>query len=241
MIALIDADPLFYKLAFGAEEKSEFPESYIKHDILKMFKDVQDEAGCTKYRAFMTTLNYRYGFASLDKYKGQRGDKPKWLAKIREVGSALCSELPFEVNDFIEADDKLGIAAGMLNEKGIPWVICTIDKDLDQIAGNHFRWSITNNKKQKIPSKSYAVTQAEADRFLYLQALTGDRVDNIKGLHGVGQKTAEKKIPEGLTEEEMFQICWDFYKEKGRSLADLIETLHLVYIMRTPFFYRVPL
>ena len=165
-VALIDADPLFYKLALGAKDREDYPDHYIKKDLSSMFKTVQDDAKCNKYRAFMTNKNYRYGCASLKKYKGQRKEKPQYLDKIRWVGVGLCSELGLEIDSMIEAADKVGIAAGMLRERGTDYVVCTIDKDLNQIQGNHYTWSITKADKTKTEPKWYTVQELDGIRNL---------------------------------------------------------------------------
>lgn len=62
-------------------------------------------------------------------------------------------------------------------------VICTKDKDLDMISGLHYNWT-----KDKEP---YEVSEQQALKAFYSQLLTGDRVDNIQGIKGIGNKKAE--------------------------------------------------
>lgn len=239
-VALIDADPLFYKLALGAKDRETYPDHFIKNDLESMFSTVMKDANCTQYRAFMTHKNYRFGFASLKLYKGQRKEKPSYLPKVREIGEGLCSNLGLEIESMIEADDKIGIAAGMLREKGIPYVVCTIDKDLNQIQGQHYTWSITKRDKTKTTPKWYTVQEFDGLKYLYEQCLTGDTVDNIGGLKGVGKVSAQKILEGCSTEVQLWERCLETYTEKGSSLANLLENLHLVYILQKPYFYRPP-
>ncbi len=59
----------------------------------------------------------------------------------------------------------------------------SIDKDLDMIRGWHYNF---------IKDKKYFIDDQQAIKHFYTQILTGDRVDNIIGLRGIGPKKAEK-------------------------------------------------
>jgi hypothetical protein len=73
----------------------------------------------------------------------------------------------------------------------------------------------------------YYVNQQTASFNFYKQFLTGDAVDNIKGVHGIGPKKADKLL-EGKTDAEM----WDVIVEHlGYDRA--IENGHLLYMLRS--------
>src|SRR5690606_5655312 len=65
------------------------------------------------------------------------------------------------------------------------YVVCTIDKDLDQIPGHHYDY------KKHV---HYEVPDEEAERWFWVQALSGDATDNIPGCYRMGTKTAERII-----------------------------------------------
>lgn len=93
-------------------------------------------------------------------------------------------------DDSFEADDMLGFHS-LMNPDSI---ICSLDKDLDQITGYHYNW-----RKQLL----YYVNSQEAMSNLYKQFLVGDTVDNIQGVKGIGPKKAEKIIGACEDEQEM--------------------------------------
>ncbi len=64
-------------------------------------------------------------------------------------------------------------------------VICSIDKDLQQIPGNHYNF---------VKKEHSFVTPEEAIQNFYKQILTGDAADNIKGAKGIGPVRAGKII-----------------------------------------------
>ena len=92
------------------------------------------------------------------------------------------------------ADDEIAIA---VTEYGDDSIIVSLDKDFDQVQGWHYNFV----KKDK-----YYVTHEEGMLNFYCQFLTGDRIDNIIGVQGIGPVKA-RKLLEGKSEREMFAIC----------------------------------
>lgn len=101
-----------------------------------------------------------------------------------------------------EADDMLRMWAEQARAAGIPYVIVSIDKDLDCIPGKHY------HIKKKI---LYEVSPMEATRFFYQQLLSGDPTDNIPGVMGIGPVKAEKFLYNTHTEEEMQEVVVETY------------------------------
>ena len=207
-------------------EKTITPEplSFCLHTIKSMIKNIMDKTGASSYRGFLTGKgNYREDIDSRCPYKGQRSpDKPTHFYAARDY---LITQYGAETIDGAEADDAMG-----WNQTDNT-IILTLDKDLDQIKGKHFNWT---------KDKLYEVTQDEADRFLYHQILTGDNVDNIKGIKGVGPKTAEKLLQDAATIEEMYTICLEQYEQAGMDYYDLLENGNLLWIQRSPNQHWLP-
>ena len=93
-----------------------------------------------------------------------------------------------------EADDLIGTLVEHGRRKGRPSTIVTRDKDLTQLLSkDDVFWDFAGKGKlryEEIPGSFGAWPEQIAD-FL---ALAGDAVDNIKGVPGVGKKTAEKLL-----------------------------------------------
>jgi len=100
----------------------------------------------------------------------------------------------------------------------------SIDKDLDMISGLHYNW--TKNKEP------YEISESQAIRSFYIQLLTGDRVDNIQGIRGIGNKKAHK-ILHGIEEEqELLKTVLEEYEKAGYTKENLINNGRLLWIRR---------
>ena len=93
-----------------------------------------------------------------------------------------------------EADDIIGTLAARARAAGLRNVLVTRDKDLSQLMrdGDVF-WDYSGNIRyhyHEIGPRFGAVPESIAD-FL---ALTGDTVDNIPGVPGIGKKTAAELV-----------------------------------------------
>jgi hypothetical protein len=214
MKALIDGDILVYRIGFAAEGETkgvaisrmaEFVEELV------MIPDVGD------YQGYLTgSNNYRKEIAKEAPYKGNRtAAKPEHYDLLREY---LTLSWGFEMIDGQEADDAIGIEAYKSEEDS--YLIMTIDKDLDMIRGWHYNF---------IKGIRYHVDECDTLRWFYTQVLTGDRVDNIPGLKGIGPKKAEKILGEATEEGELFQSVLKAY---DNDLARLTEMGQLLWIRR---------
>lgn len=157
-----------------------------------------------EYRAFLTgTVNFRKTI--YPEYKANRVQpKPIHLAACKEH---LVNEWKAETATGIEADDLIGIA---VSESISESVVCSIDKDLRQIPGQHFNF---------VKLDWTEVDEYQAAFNFYRQFLEGDRSDNIFGIDGIGPKKAEKQLY-GLTPEEMFDRVRELYNDDKRMLTN---------------------
>lgn len=198
MIAIIDGDILCYRIGFAANDVSwpicrsrldEFLEDLLVHTL-----EAED------YKGFLTdgTNNFRKQIAKTLPYKGQRpGTKPVHYNDIRNY---LVNEWGFVMETEQEADDAIGISATKLGDKSI---ICSIDKDLDNIPGWHYNF---------VKREKYYVTPEDATRNFYRQILTGDRIDNVQGLRGIGPVKADRILGEGpRSARQYYERCIDAY------------------------------
>jgi hypothetical protein len=205
-LALIDGDIIAYSAGFKAEGE---PLSHALKTVKSMLRNIQINAGCTSSQVFLTGKdNYRIALATNKPYKGNRKSKPKpvHLADIRKY---MIEHHEAIVCEGFEADDALGIAQTNPPEE-VTTVLCSIDKDLDMIAGNHYRWSGKREGK-------YSVTQDQADAFFYNQLLTGDAGDNIGGMYNYCKRRAMSKlkymVTNALDNDHRWRIVVQAYEE----------------------------
>jgi hypothetical protein len=134
--------------------------------------------------------NFRIDLATVLPYKGNRKDshKPHWYQQIRNY---LTDQWDAEVIEGREADDECAILS---YAHGANSVICTIDKDLDQVPGNHYDY---------VRKTHYQVGQEEGDLLFYKQILSGDSTDNIPGIYKVGAVRAANIVDSVYLEYEL--------------------------------------
>lgn len=103
-----------------------------------------------------------------------------------------------------EADDLIGTLVEHGRREGRPSTIVTRDKDLTQLLGKEdVFWDFSGKGKlryDQIPD-SFGVWPEQIADFL---ALAGDAVDNIKGVPGVGKKTAMSLLQHFGSLEEIY-------------------------------------
>lgn len=125
-------------------------------------------------------------------YKANRESPPADLERQFGLCREFCRHMglaEFASSEY-EADDIIGTLAARARAAGLCNVLVTRDKDLSQLIrdGDVF-WDYTGNARYRydeIGQRFGAAPELIAD-FL---ALTGDSVDNIPGVPGVGKKTA---------------------------------------------------
>ena len=142
--------------------------------------------------AFDESLSTSYRNEIYPEYKANRDPAPeelkrqfKWARDMAESMGLSCF-----ADDRYEADDLIGTLARHWRDRGHPVCIISSDKDLAQlVTKNDTWWDFSRNQKlshAKIKDKFGVFPEQIAD---YL-ALTGDSVDNIPGVPGVGPKSA---------------------------------------------------
>jgi DNA polymerase I len=125
-------------------------------------------------------------------YKANRESPPADLERQFALCREFCRHMGVAefASSHYEADDIIGTLAARSRAAGLRNVLVTRDKDLSQLIrdGDVF-WDYSGNARyhyHDIGPRFGAVPELIAD-FL---ALTGDSVDNIPGVPGVGKKTA---------------------------------------------------
>ena len=125
-------------------------------------------------------------------YKAHRPPMPDELREQIEPIHAIVKAmgLPFICEPGVEADDVIGTLARQASEQGRQVVISTGDKDMAQLVDANI--TLVNTMTDTVldeagVAEKFGVPPALIIDFL---ALMGDKVDNIPGVPGVGEKTA---------------------------------------------------
>jgi DNA polymerase-1 len=222
--ALIDGDIVCYRSAASCEKQGVVVEP-VEVAIMRvndlMSRILQDTQSDT-YKAYLTgSDNYRMEYNP--DYKGNRKDTPRpaWLQPCREH---LVMQWNASVEDGQEADDAMGIEQMASKDT----VICSIDKDLLMIPGEHYDFV------KGIKREQFAIP---AIRHFYWQLIMGDRTDNIFGFDGKARQTVPKFLEPIINELgsyddelDMFEFVRGLYLDDKRLLMNGI----CLWIRRNP-------
>lgn len=217
-IALVDADFLVYRIGFSTEDK---PVGIAKARLTEWLENfIYINLKADDYFAWITgKSNYRYDIAKTVPYKGNRKDvqRPKHYEALREH---LVKRHDALITFGEEADDTVAIAS--TKNLDACWIV-HVDKDLDQLQGWHYN---------PVKDERYYVDDFTAYKSFVTQILTGDRIDNIPCLAGIGPKKAEKVLKDAKTKPELLEAAFEKYQEHGHTLEYFTEQAQLLWLRR---------
>ncbi|EHI9240630.1 DNA polymerase I [Vibrio vulnificus] len=125
-------------------------------------------------------------------YKANRPPMPDDLRcqiePLHQVIKAM--GLPLIVIEGVEADDVIGTLAYQASQQGMPVLISTGDKDMAQLVDDNI--TLINTMTNVVMDREGVIEKFGIPPELIIDylALMGDKVDNIPGVPGVGDKTA---------------------------------------------------
>jgi DNA polymerase-1 len=163
------------------------------HGFTRFLLDLVERARPTHIAvAFDESLTTSFRNAIYPAYKAHRDPAPpdleRQFALCKDVAAALGMTVLADAK--YEADDLIGSAHVALRAAGFRSVIVSADKDFGQLIGSlDEQWDPQRNQRWDaagVKSRLGVYPEQVAD---YL-ALTGDAVDNIPGVPGIGAKTA---------------------------------------------------
>ncbi len=132
------------------------------------------------------------------RYKAHRPPPPEDLipqfSLIREATRAFGAPA-IEIEGF-EADDLIASYAEAMKAKGGETIIVSSDKDLMQLLDSGVSMLDPIKQSRIGPAEALAKFGVEPSRIVEVQALTGDPVDNVPGVRGIGPKGAAELIGE---------------------------------------------
>ena len=202
---IVDADSLLYEAASVNESAFSFSEDNravvldeegARKSLDEAIEKLKDNTKCSKTQLYLTgATNFRYDV--LPTYKHNRKDlpKPQLLPMLKEYA---VTKYGAKITTKIEADDACSIH---LSNDPINNVLAHIDKDLNQVEGEHYNWR---------KDLSYELSYAQGQRVFYTQVLTGDSTDGYSGCKGIGKVKAEEILDDYLK--------WQISLEDGKTI-----------------------
>lgn len=175
----------------------------------RIYDEVKPDAVAVSFDLKAPTFRHR----ACDAYKATRKPMPEELAAqmpiLKETLDAMGIRR-YELEGY-EADDILGTAARICEEKGWECSVVTGDKDSLQLISD--KTTVCNVKTARGQTETITYTPArffeeygfEPKLMVDLKALMGDSSDNILGVPGIGEKTALDLIRRFGSIEEIYK------------------------------------
>jgi DNA polymerase I len=161
-------------------------------------------------------------------YKANRGPMPDSMRSQMGMAFQLLDamHIPALTKEDFEADDVIATVAKAGGERGVDVYLCTSDKDCRQLISD--RVKLYNLRKHEVfdresLQKTWGI---KPDQVVDFQMLVGDSVDNVRGVAGIGEKTAAKLLQEfGTIEQLLANVDRVPGAKKQESLRNAVSTL----------------
>jgi 5'-3' exonuclease len=225
MIAIIDGDSLLY---LSLPKKSNPNSTYesCKQELDNRINSLLGSVNATKYVICLTTgkcfryKNWKYSTAYKLRRKGSL--RPPVFYALQEY---LKQNYVTYGHPALEADDLVCALHTEYQALDQECIICSMDKDvLEQKAGVHYNYG---------KNLFTEVTTDSAERFLYQQMLSGDVVDSINAISGIGKKTADKILS---GDGEYSLLVLNEYRKRfsiHEAMTRFYETFNMVYMLKS--------
>jgi DNA polymerase-1 len=152
-------------------------------------------------------------------YKANRSDPPEDLVPqfglIRQATKAF--DLPCIEMEGFEADDLIATYARLAREAGADATIISSDKDLMQLVGDKVTMYDPMKDREIRVAEVIEKWGVPPEKMIDLQALTGDSVDNVPGVPGIGPKTAAQLLEEYGDLDTLLERASEIKQNKRRE------------------------
>lgn len=195
-LILVDGSSYLYRAFFASQQadlrnSAGIPTGAIRV-VTSMLKSLIKQYPESPIAVIFDAKGKTFRDAIYSEYKAQRPPMPDDLrSQVEPIHNIIkAMGFPLIVEEGVEADDVIGTMAREASALGIDTLISTGDKDMAQLVDQHV--TLINTMTDTLMD-----IQGVKDKFgippeliIDYLALMGDKVDNIPGVPGVGEKTA---------------------------------------------------
>ena len=231
-VVLIDGNNLIFRSYYATAYRGEIltnskglPTNAVYAYIQMLLKIIAEEKPSHIMVAFDKGKTFRH--ESYDDYKGGRNETPKELKEQIPYAKKVTRAMGITVEEIenYEADDIIGTYSKKIDEEVL---VVSSDRDLLQLISPNVRMKLLKMKDyvyydEKSFYEDYGIKPIE---IIDLKALMGDSSDNIKGVAGIGEKTALKLIKEYHTIDNLYKNIDDL---KGKVKENLLNDKESAY------------
>lgn len=231
-VVLIDGNNLIFRSYYATAYRGEIltnskglPTNAVYAYIQMLLKIIAEEKPSHIMVAFDKGKTFRH--ESYDDYKGGRNETPKELKEQIPYAKKVTRAMGITVEEIenYEADDIIGTYSKKIDEEVL---VVSSDRDLLQLISPNVKMKLLKMKDyvyydEKSFYEDYGIKPIE---IIDLKALMGDSSDNIKGVAGIGEKTALKLIKEYHTIDNLYKNIDDL---KGKVKENLLNDKENAY------------
>ena len=236
-LILIDGSAYIFRAYYGLPPMSRADGTPINavfgftNMLVKLIEDYRDDKMIVVFDA--ARENFRNTI--FKDYKANRGETPEDLIPqfeiIRECVDAF--NIPQLEIEGYEADDIIATYCKLADKQKIDSIIVSSDKDLMQLVTKEITMLDPMKNKKIGIEQVIEKFGLPPEKVIQIQALTGDKVDNIPGAPGIGPKTALQLIQEFGDVHKLIQNANQIPQEKRRNIIldheeDILVSLKLV-------------
>ncbi|MGP1390559.1 MAG: DNA polymerase I [Vibrio diabolicus] len=243
-LILIDGSSYLYR-AFhaypGTMSNGEIPTNAV-YGVVNMLRSMMRQFASERIAVVFDAKGKTFRDDMYAEYKANRPPMPDDLrCQIEPLHNVIrAMGLPLICVPGVEADDVIGTLAHQASQKGMPVLISTGDKDMAQLVDDNI--TLINTMTNVVMDREGVVEKFGIPPELIIDylALMGDKVDNIPGVPGVGDKTATALLQGigGLTKlyenlDDIAELGFRGSKTMAKKLIDNKENAMLSYELAT--------
>ncbi|GHA61417.1 DNA polymerase I [Photobacterium aphoticum] len=193
-LILIDGSSYLYR-AFhaypGTMSNGEIPTNAV-YGVVNMLRSMMRQFASDRIAVVFDAKGKTFRDDMYPEYKANRPPMPDDLrCQIEPLHNVIrAMGLPLICIPGVEADDVIGTLAYQASQQGMPVLISTGDKDMAQLVDDNI--TLINTMTNVVMDRDGVIEKFGIPPELIIDylALMGDKVDNIPGVPGVGEKTA---------------------------------------------------
>ncbi|CAI2322116.1 DNA polymerase I [Vibrio parahaemolyticus] len=243
-LILIDGSSYLYR-AFhaypGTMSNGEIPTNAV-YGVVNMLRSMMRQFASERIAVVFDAKGKTFRDEMYSEYKANRPPMPDDLrCQIEPLHNVIrAMGLPLICVPGVEADDVIGTLAYQASQQGMPVLISTGDKDMAQLVDDNI--TLINTMTNIVMDREGVVEKFGIPPELIIDylALMGDKVDNIPGVPGVGDKTATALLQGigGLTKlyenlDDIAALGFRGSKTMAKKLVDNKDNAMLSYELAT--------
>ena len=184
--------------------------------LVKLIEDYSDEKLIVIFDA--SRENFRNKI--YPKYKANRGETPEDLIPQFNLikQSVKAFNIPQLELEGYEADDIIATYTNQAKKLNISSLIISSDKDLMQLVNDQVEMLDPMKNKRIGIEEVIEKFGVKPNKVIQIQALTGDKIDNIPGAPGIGPKTALELIKQFGDIEGLIKNVEKIKQEKRKNV-----------------------